>query len=65
MTTASSWNRVCSSSFVRVSSIAAERGRNEEALATVLGELGISDEAAWSERRARWIRDGVHEPVED
>ena len=30
----------------------------EEALAKVLGELGITDEAAWSERRARWIRDG-------
>jgi archaemetzincin len=31
----------------------------EAALAKALGELGIADEAAWSERRARWIRDGV------
>ena len=30
----------------------------EEQLAKVLGELGIDDEAAWSQRRARWIRDG-------
>jgi archaemetzincin len=30
----------------------------EEELAKVLRELGIEDEAAWSERRAAWIRDG-------
>ena len=31
----------------------------EAALAKVLRELGITDEAEWSERRARWIRDGT------
>jgi archaemetzincin len=31
----------------------------EQALAEVLRELGIDDEAAWSERRLAWIRDGV------
>ena len=31
----------------------------EEQLAKVLRELGITDEAAWSERRARWIREGT------
>jgi len=31
----------------------------EAALAKILRELGIDDEAAWSERRARWIRDGA------
>lgn len=30
----------------------------EEELATVLRELGIDDEAAWSAHRAAWIRDG-------
>ena len=30
----------------------------EEELAKVLGELGIDDEAAWSRRRAAWIREG-------
>jgi hypothetical protein len=32
--------------------------RREAALAATLRKLGIDDEAAWSERRARWIRDG-------
>lgn len=32
--------------------------KREEALAAVLHELGITDEAAWSEQRARWIRTG-------
>lgn len=31
----------------------------EAELAKVLGELGITDEAEWSTRRARWIRDGT------
>jgi archaemetzincin len=31
----------------------------EHALVEVLRELGIDDEAAWSERRLNWIRDGV------
>lgn len=31
----------------------------EAALAAVLRKLGITDEAAWSERRATWIRDGT------
>ena len=31
----------------------------EAALAAALRELGIDDEAAWSERRLRWIRDGA------
>lgn len=31
----------------------------EHELAVVLRELGIDDEAAWSERRERWIRDGT------
>jgi archaemetzincin len=31
----------------------------EEQLASVLRELGIDDEAAWSARRAQWIRDGT------
>ena len=31
----------------------------ERELARVLRELGIDDEADWSERRLRWIRDGV------
>jgi archaemetzincin len=30
----------------------------EAALAAILRKLGIDDEAAWSERRAAWIRDG-------
>jgi archaemetzincin len=34
----------------------------EEALAKVLRELGIDDEAAWSERRAKWIREGKMTP---
>ncbi len=32
--------------------------RREAELAAVLRKLGIGDEAAWSERRAAWIRDG-------
>jgi archaemetzincin len=31
----------------------------EAGLAAVLRKLGIDDEAAWSERRAAWIRDGA------
>ena len=31
----------------------------EAALAATLRKLGIDDEAAWSERRAAWIRDGT------
>jgi archaemetzincin len=31
----------------------------EATLAKTLRELGITDEAEWSERRARWIRDGT------
>jgi archaemetzincin len=31
----------------------------ESAVAKALVDLGIADEAAWSERRARWIRDGT------
>lgn len=34
----------------------------EEQLARILRELGIADEAAWSERRAKWIREGRLEP---
>ncbi len=30
----------------------------EEALAQTLGQLGIADEAVWSARRAKWIREG-------
>jgi len=33
--------------------------RREAELAAVLRKLGIDDEAAWSERRAAWIRDGA------
>ena len=33
--------------------------RREAELAAVLRKLGIEDEAAWSERRAAWIRDGT------
>jgi hypothetical protein len=31
----------------------------EHELACLLRERSIHDEAAWSERRARWIRDGT------
>ena len=34
----------------------------EDELARVLKELGIADEAAWSERRAKWIREGTIAP---
>lgn len=34
----------------------------ETALAALLRKLGIADEAAWSERRAAWIRDGRRGP---
>ena len=37
----------------------------EEELARVLRELGITDEAAWSERRAKWIREGSHSVAPD
>ncbi len=33
--------------------------RREADLAATLRKLGIADEAAWSERRAAWIRDGT------
>ena len=33
--------------------------KREAELAKALRELGIDDEAAWSERRAKWIRDGT------
>jgi archaemetzincin len=33
--------------------------KREAELAATLRKLGIADEAAWSERRAAWIRDGV------
>jgi archaemetzincin len=41
------------------SSIRFDPAKRETALAATLRELGIDDEAAWSERRARWIRDGT------
>jgi archaemetzincin len=34
----------------------------EAALAKTLGELGITDEAMWSARRAKWIREGTVAP---
>ena len=40
------------------SSIEFDPAKREDDLAKVLRELGIEDEAAWSERRATWIRDG-------
>jgi archaemetzincin len=36
--------------------------RREDNLAATLRKLGIDDEAAWSEHRARWIREGVRSP---
>ncbi len=33
--------------------------KREQELAATLRELGLDDEAAWSERRAKWIRDGA------
>ena len=42
------------------SAIGFDPGAREEALAKVLREVGIDDEATWSERRAKWIRDGTH-----
>ena len=41
------------------SSIGFDPAAREDALARVLHELGIADEAAWSERRAAWIRTGA------
>lgn len=41
------------------SSIEFDPATREQQLAATLRELGIEDEAAWSERRARWIRDGT------
>lgn len=41
------------------SSIRFDPAKRERELAKVLRELGIDDEAGWSERRARWIEDGV------
>lgn len=41
------------------SSIEFDPAEREANLAKVLGELGITDEAAWSTRRAAWIRDGT------
>jgi archaemetzincin len=40
------------------SAIRFDPAKREEDLAKVLRELGITDEADWSERRARWIREG-------
>jgi archaemetzincin len=40
------------------SSIDFDPAKREDDLVKVLRELGIEDEAAWSERRATWIRDG-------
>lgn len=44
------------------SSVGFDPAAREEALAKVLRELGIDDEAAWSERRAKWIREGKMTP---
>lgn len=41
------------------SSIEFDPAEREAKLAVVLEELGITDEAAWSKRRAAWIRDGT------
>lgn len=41
------------------SAIGFDPAARETELAKVLHEVGIEDEAAWSERRAKWIRDGV------
>jgi len=41
------------------SSIEFDPGEREANLAKVLGELGITDEAEWSKRRAAWIREGA------
>jgi len=41
------------------SAIEFDPAAREAELARVLGELGIDDEAAWSARRAAWIRDGT------
>lgn len=40
-------------------SIEFDPAAREAELAKTLRELGIEDEAAWSEKRARWIREGV------
>ena len=44
------------------SAIAFDPAVREEELARVLAEAGIADEAAWSERRAHWIREGMLAP---
>ena len=44
------------------SSVGFDPAVREAALAKVLRELGIEDEAAWSERRATWIREGKMTP---
>jgi len=41
------------------SSIEFDPAAREDAVARVLEQLGITDEAAWSRRRAAWIRDGT------
>jgi archaemetzincin len=41
------------------SSIGFDPAEREAALAQILDQLGITDEAAWSTRRAAWIRDGT------
>ncbi len=41
------------------SSIEFDPAAREEAVARVLEQLEITDEAAWSKRRAAWIRDGT------
>ena len=41
------------------SSIGFDPAKREEAVAAVLHGLAIDDEAAWSTKRAKWIRDGT------
>jgi archaemetzincin len=42
------------------SAIGFDPAAREEALAKVWREVGINDEAAWSERGAKWIRTSMH-----
>jgi len=44
------------------SSIEFDPAEREANLAKVLGDLGVTDEAEWSTRRAAWIRDGTRAP---
>jgi archaemetzincin len=44
------------------SAIEFDPAAREEALAKTLGEHGITDEALWSARRAKWIREGTVAP---